>query len=147
MEGQSRQQRIQELEATLTRERQAAGDLASLTQRLDAAGADLAKAEQARAEAETRTGELASTHHGRRAALGRLQQQLTDAQQRQAQSQQQLADLQSQNEQAQQTLATRQEDITKAESAGARAKELEARATELAAAVAARRAAGQVADR
>ena len=46
-------------------------------------------------------------------------------------------DLQGQNEQAQQNLATRQEEITKAESAGARAKELEARTTELAAAVAA----------
>ena len=92
LEGQSRQQRIQELESTLTRERQSAGDLASLTQRLDAAGADLAKAKEARAAAESRMDELASTIKSGEQRLAELQPQLTQAQQQLAQSQQQLAD-------------------------------------------------------
>ena len=92
LEGQSRQQRIQELKSTLTRERQSAGDLASLTQRLDAAGADLAKAKEARAAAESRMDELASTIKSGEQRLAELQPQLTQAQQQLAQSQQQLAD-------------------------------------------------------
>ena len=78
-ESQSRQQRIQELELTLAGERQAAGDLASLTQRLDAAGAELGKAQQARADAEARSGELASTITTSEQHVAELQQQLTQS--------------------------------------------------------------------
>jgi chromosome segregation ATPase len=57
--GQAQTLRTQELEATLARERQAAGDLATLTERLDTVRTEAVQAEQARLTAERRTKELA----------------------------------------------------------------------------------------
>ena len=87
--NQSQAQRTQELEATIAREREAAGDLAAITQQRDSTRAELSQAEEALRGAEQRSQELTT---GIAAAEQRSQELATavaTAEQRMAELQQQ----------------------------------------------------------